>query len=159
MVKLPAETGELLEELAAKLGLTITATIGRLLREKIASGLLDDHLPGWNVRPVGRSRHELTFGDFSFRLGPEDAANVADAIELVATAKGDRGKKMLDSESGKTLGVARLGKGVIVLGTNKDGQETKRSLTSDLALDLARLIRKAAPPRVKTSNKIATLGD
>lgn len=143
VLKVPSETGELLQQWADKLGLTISATIRQLLADKIAAGELEDRLPGWTIKKVQQrpARYELSFDKFSFWLGQKDAANFADLLDMLAVTKGGNGSRLFDPATGKSLGVVRHGRGLVIVGTDERGRDTKHSLSPPLAQDLARLLR------------------
>jgi hypothetical protein len=147
-IGLPLERALQLKALAQHENLSITEVIEEMLQRAMTEGKIDDALPGFSIKTVP----ELGGVQFWFQVDrkhstglgavkPRVARAVADMIEEVATVE-PRGKKL--ELPGAAVYIGRKGKG-LVLGIFYDGElQGRRGLTERMALDIVRLLRKAA---------------
>jgi len=125
-----------LEAFAVSLGVSLAEAVAVMLNREIAAGHLNEDLPGVIVQRHG-DNVALSIENVYARVLPIDVAlGVAAGLERTA-APGLLRIVNLDAD----LEIARKGRGVIV---TDFASRNSRSFTSSLALDLARLIRKAA---------------
>ena len=138
---LPSERHSQLSELANTYGLSITDTIGRLIRQEIRNGTIPDRVPGFVVT-AHADRIEFGFVDGETMLLTGGAAVIlAQTIEAYATK---RSGATLDMDAGE-FAVERVGTGVkIVL----PGGET-RVVSRDVARDVAGLIRRTIAGKLR----------
>jgi len=135
-IKLPAERVEQLKAIGDVLGLSIADTVGHLIRAEIARGTISDALPGITIDRDG-DRIIMTIDGPRRHFLPLDTAKAiaAQLRKLVAPGK-DGGTIDLDAN----WTAYRVGNGIRV----GFSDSVVKTLSRDVAVDLARLIEAAA---------------
>jgi hypothetical protein len=132
---LPAERHSQLIELSNTYGLSITDTIGRLIRQEIRAGVIADRVPGFVI--TARA-DQIEFGftaSGTMLLSGGAAITLAQTIETYATK---RAGGTLDLDAGGFT-VSRVGTGVRI--ELPEGQA--KVVSRDVARDVAELLRRA----------------
>src|SRR5664280_1071985 len=133
-ITLPIERAEQLRDLAADQNLSLTELIGKLINAEIEKGHLPDQLPGFTVK-TARSRVAFQIGGVVAKLKADEARDLAN--ELDGDNPTNTIRMTLLDESAVT--VSRKGRGLIIEAHDLAARKkAKRSVTPDLARDLAR---------------------
>ena len=138
LLRVPFERREQLRALASRRGSSMSETLGWLLNDQIVRGQIPDLMPGFRIRSV-LGRVQFGFGSFNFpALDAQAAHQLSATFRQVSCARGRLAKKVtFSTEPNTVLAVLRTGSAVVVVGET-DGLVERRTLTADLALDLAR---------------------
>jgi hypothetical protein len=142
-ITLPRERVLQLREASKKHNLTMSELIGRYVAMEIEAGIIPNQIPGFSVRRAG-TEVEFGFGNSpSLTLTPGEARRVAECIERAAR---DNARDFAQLKSGKTFFAQRAGRGVIIQ-YHETFQKplARRSLTPDIARDLAHMLRTTSP--------------
>ena len=142
MLKLPAERHSQLKELAKAYGVSMVALITKWINAEIATGVIPDELPGFDVTPaygkvvLSIQRRQLA------PWAPADAILFAASLEEYSEKMADRRILNLDL-AGLPL-ISRTGSALTIEAEAIDGRRIKRIVSPGVARDVARLIRAAA---------------
>ncbi|MDR7125541.1 hypothetical protein [Pseudotabrizicola sp. 4114] len=136
-IQVPTERLAQIKGIASALGLSMSDTVGHLIRGEIERGTIPDHLPGVCILPRA-SGVEVAFDDADpVMMSAAAATALADAVVSLAT----KPKKETIVSPDQNFLVARRGNGVVVQVPFSDS--TTKVFSVDVAKDFARLIRKA----------------
>jgi hypothetical protein len=156
---LSEERGEQIRMIAAAHNLTITELLARFINLEIRRGTIPDEIPGYRIKCVDR-HVEISIKKATIRATASEAKSIAEGIEqsagdpifLAQSQLKDKstlfafyGDNWIDTSGGDNVLVRRRGRGLIIeFNKYKKRTAARRSLSPDVAYDLARLIRVAA---------------
>lgn len=130
---------------------SVNELIEQLINHEIEAGGLPDELPGFTVGIVphgGGFAVEFTMAPgFGFeRMRSPDALAIAGLLDDVSTTGTARGKSV--GTAPHQIKIVRVGRGVVIAGLEPN---QRRSLTPQMARDLARQLRRAAAAALEAS--------
>lgn len=144
---LPIERARQLKSIADARSFTVTEVIEGVINAAIEAGEIPDETPGFQIealpprKRVGIVRFEVDGIGFP-GVRSSDARAIADAFDRVA---GGHKGVACGPHLGRTLKIARVGRGVVMVGEDEFGTPVlHRSCTVGTCRDLARQLRKAA---------------
>lgn len=136
-LQIPSERLAQIKNIASVLSLSLSDTVGHLIRGEIERGTIPDGLPGVCILPR-TGGVEIAFDDGEpVPMTAQGATALADAVVNLATEP----KRQAVISPDQNFLVARRGNGVVVQVPFSDS--TTKVFSVDVARDFARLIKKA----------------
>jgi hypothetical protein len=145
-MQVPGERAEQLKLYAKANGLGLTEALGALLRLAGAA----DSVPGFVFEPIKAPGlwYRIGFDGFTMTTSCSELMGLAAAIERFVATPGEQGWKIANLDERKSFTVARgRGTSMIIIGRDEadDATAKVRTLSIDVARDLARQIRNVLP--------------
>ena len=156
---LTKERAEQLKMIAAANNLAVSALLVRFIQSEIKKGTIPNEIPGYRIKRV-RRHIEIGIASATIHATSDEANAIAKGLEEIAgdpvfwaqtrikdkrTFNAAYGDEFIKTKEDDIVLIRRRGRGLIIE-THKAGKRpvARRSLSPDIAYDLAKLIRAAA---------------